>query len=175
MTKINGNFHLRIAMLTLSILAIAFLAGCSPPPSGGGQPPNNVSLGVQNPQWGLGQGTPSNWQLSNDADHVVKVKVQTLDSNNNATLYKSYSWTYNQTGLSEAWHYKTIEVPRTGMYVVQVEILFTECTWQQTTCSFPFTASTKEYFKQLTFSSTPPSITMPFNSTNLINQNCICQ
>lgn len=174
MTKINGYFYLRNAMLSVALLSIVFLAGCTPPPTGGGQPPSELTVSIQNPQWGMGQGTPINWLQGNDADHVVKVKVQTLDANNNATLYKAYSWTYNYTGLSEAWHNKVVEVPRTGMYVIQVEILFSECTWQFSTCSLPARASTKEYFTQQTFNSRPGLIQMPVSNSNLINQNCIC-
>ncbi|HEY0429712.1 MAG TPA: hypothetical protein VGC76_18160 [Pyrinomonadaceae bacterium] len=123
----------------------------------------------------MGQGgSGSNWQLNNDANHKVKVKVQTLDSNQNATLYKSYSWTYNYSGLSDSWHYQQIEVPQTGMFVVQVEVEFTECTWQNASCSFPYTGSTKDYFTQQTFTSRPSSITMPVSFSNLIGQECNC-
>jgi hypothetical protein len=175
MTKTTRNFHLRIAMFSLAILSIAFAAGCSPPPPGNNQPPAGIPISIQNPQWGMGQGPTSNWQMSNDANHKVKVKVQTLDANQNATLYKSYSWTYNYTTLSDTWHNERIEVPNSGMFVVQVEILFTECTWQNTSCNFPYTASNKEYFTQSTFSSKPASITMPVSSSNTIGQECVCQ
>jgi hypothetical protein len=176
MMMTTHSFHLRIAILSLAILSVVFIAGCKPPKSGGGQPPNDIPISIQNPQWGIGQGTPANWQMNNDANHKVRVKVQTLDANQNATLYRSYQWTYNYSGLSDTWHNERIEVPQTGMFVVQVEVLFTECTWQNmTSCSFPIKASNKEYFTQATFSSRPPSITMPVNNSHKINEECVCQ
>jgi hypothetical protein len=122
----------------------------------------------------MGQGSTSNWQLSNDANHKVKVKVQALDANQNATLFRSYNWTYNYSGISDTWHNVQIEVPQTGMFVVQVDIEFTECTWQSASCSFPYTASNKDYFAQRTFTSKPASISIPFSSSNIIAQYCSC-
>lgn len=174
MKKIKVNFELKIVLLMLSVFSMTFLAGCHPPPPGGGTP-TDIPISIQNPQWGQGQGTPSNWQLSNDANHKVKVKVQTLDANQNATLYRSYQWTYNYTGLSDTWHNERIEVPQTGMFVVQVEIEYTECTWQNTSCNYPITASTKDFFTQQTFTSKPASVNVPVSISNLIGQDCICQ
>ena len=173
MTKITGNFHLKIAMLTIAILSIAFSTGCNPPPPTSTNP-LTISLSVQNPQWAMGQGSSANWQLNNDANHKVKVKVQGLDSNQNATLFRSYTFIYNYTGQSPTWHNETIEVPQSGMFVVQVDIEFTECTWQSASCSFPYTASNKDYFNQRTFTSRPASISIPFSSSQIIAQYCNC-
>lgn len=175
MLRIKHNLDLKVAVLTLAIFSITFLSGCNPPSSGGGQPPSDIPISIQNPLWGQGQGTPINWQQTNDANHKVKVKVQTLDSNQNATLYKSYSWTYNYNGLSDTWHNQRIEVPQTGMFVVQVEVESTECTWQSSSCNLPYRASTKDFFVQQTFTSKPSSVNVPVSISNLIGQDCSCQ
>lgn len=174
MRKITNNFQLRIAVFSLAILLIAISSSCKKPEPGGGTP-TDIPISIQNPQWAMGQGTSTNWQMNNDANHKVRVKVQTLDANQNATLYRSYTWTYNYSGVSDSWHNERIEVPQTGMFVVQVEIIYSECTWQNMSCSLPWRGSIKEHFTQSTFTSKPASITMPVSSSNIIAQDCACQ
>lgn len=174
MTRITDNFPLRIAVFSLAILLLVISTSCKKPDPGSGTA-TDIPISIQNPQWGMGQGTTTNWQMGNDANHKVRVKVQTLDANQNATLYRSYNWTYNYSGLSDSWHNERIEVPQTGMFVVQVEIIFSECTWQNMTCNLPWRGSIKEHFTQSTFTSKPASITMPVNSSNIIDEDCACQ
>ncbi len=169
------SFGLKRTLLLIAVLSIIFTLGCKPKP-GSGNPPVGIPIDIQNPQWATGTGGGANWNLSNDPDHKVKVKVQTLNSSGQATLYKSYTFNYPYTGTSDTWHNERVEVPETGMFVVQVEILYSECTWQNmTSCNFPIVASDKEYFNQQTFSAKPASITMNFNSSHIINEVCSCQ
>ena len=164
-------------MGVLSLIYLGFLAtSCTKPDPSTSEPPKTIPISIQNPQYGMGSGgTGSNWQMSNDANFKLKVMVQALDGAMKATLYKTYTFSKNYSGLSDSWCNENIEVPDKGYFVVQVTMDYSECTWQWASCSYPYTGSEKEYFKQFTYSSKPTSITCPMSNADINYQDCICQ
>lgn len=161
-----------IYYITCCLLIIGTIFSCNKNP-GSNSDPATYTLSVANPQWGIGTGGSNNWDMNNDADYIVRVKVQTLDANSNASLYHAYHFTKLFTGTSNAFEDFSIDVPSIGDFVIQVEIEFSECTWQSSTC-IEYDAGKKEYFKQKTYNNANQDFTFITSDFNIIYEDCGC-
>ncbi|MBN2747463.1 MAG: hypothetical protein JXR34_12115 [Bacteroidales bacterium] len=161
-----------------SVIFLIFVSGllsCVKKPGNNSTPASNY-LTINNPQYIRGTGTPTSWDSDNDADYKVKIKVQTLDSENNAILYRSYSFTKNFTGASNSIEDFSIEVPGSGYFVIQVELVYLECTWPSTSTCIIEGAGKKEYYQTQTYASPSASnsYVFHFNDNHIIYEDCGC-
>lgn len=165
-------------IIPIAFFFLSFFLGlysCTPPRPGSGSPPSGINLSIQSPEYSYAVGSPFS-QQNKQPNFSVRIRVQTLDPSGNATVYRSYNLTRTYTSIgNDPWINQTIDVPATGTFVVQVEIIHSECTSPFSGCSISVGgAGKKEYFRQLTFTSKPSSITMPFNSSNISFENYGC-
>lgn len=121
----------------------------------------------------MGHGPTGAWQMSNDADVMVTIIVQTIDGSGNAVVYKRYDFNKSYSATGDTWIDHQVEVPATGDHVIQVELNFSECTWQGSTCP-SIGAGRKKYAKQATYRSKQSTYTFSMSSSNKVYENCGC-
>ncbi len=157
----------------LALLAMCVVSCNGPGPVG---PPKTTPIDIQNVLWALPVGPLSNPDINNYPDIRIKIKVQAVNGNGNAVLYKSYDKTYAQSfSSSKAWFRENIEVPSSGSFVIQVEVIGLECTWVNASCTAQPFSSKQEYFRQETYNTGTPSLfTFPITPANKITETCGC-
>ena len=107
--------------------------------------------------------------MYNDPDYKVKIKVQTLDSDYNPVIFWKDNINFDYSGISNASEDININVPTSGRYTIQVELSYSECTWQNTNCT---DAGKKIYFTQNTYDS--PQTTHYFEFPDIEDEDCEC-
>ena len=160
--------------LIIFVISLITVFSCKKPGSGSGTTPSTDNLTVHNTQWGYGTGSSTNWDMSNDADYKIKVRVNTLDDQSNAVVYYTHSFPITNTGVSDPVENLKIDVPSSGMFVIQVELIYSECTWQEYDCNEGGNQSKKSYFKQRTIQSPQAPYDFSFTEDDIEDQDCDC-
>lgn len=159
----------------LSLLCLCCgLVSCGGPKTGAGSTPSTSTVSIQNPQWAMGTGRPNSWSQTNDADVFVTIIVQTIDGGGNAVVYKRYDFNKAYSGTGDSWISQAVEVPSSGDHVIQVELNYSECTWQWTTCTGTNPAGKKKYARQTTYRSKQSTYTFSMSNANIVYENCGC-
>ncbi len=160
----------------LSVFSLILLNACEKPHPGDGNAPSHKNLTVYNPPWGYGTETSIDWNTDDDADYKVKVKVQTLDANGNATLYYHHTFQQNVDANGSTSYDYSINVPSgNAAYVIQIDLLYLDCIWQNTFCTGVNPSSIKEFFMQQTYNTqgTPNSNhVFHFGASDQIDEDC---
>jgi len=162
------------SFLIVFVITLITVFSCKRQEPGSGSTPATNNLTVDNSQWAYGSGTQSNWDTNNDADYKIKVRVSTLDENNNAVIFYSHSFLITSIGTSNATENLEIDVPSSGMFVIQVELIYSEYTWQNLDCNQGGDGSKKTYFKQQTIQSPQSLYNFSFSSDDIEDQDCSC-
>ncbi len=106
-------------------------------------------------------GYAGNQDNNNYSDVRLRIRVQTVDANGNATLYSSLDKTYVQNSTNSLILFtESIKVPKTGTIVIQVDQMGLECALAQTSCVGK--PSKQEFFEQRTYTDVSASPTFPF-------------
>jgi len=168
------KYYLKNYLLIILVISLITVFSCKKPGSGSGTNPSTDNLTVHNPQWGYGTGSSANWNMNKDADYKIKVRVNTLDANSNAVVYSVKSIPITNTGTSNSIENLKIDVPSSGSFVIQVELIYLECTWQDLNCNAGEDQSKKSYFKQKTIQSPQSTYDFSFSYGNIEDQDCDC-
>ena len=159
--------------LVLVLFIVSSLVGCVKMKPGATAPPTTTSVQITNPLHALPVGPNGSQDFSNYSDLKVKILVQTFDASGNPVLYgPANSFTVvNDANNQKPTITKSVEVPESGEFAIQVFVQGTECVVAYSQCvGTSAQASKQEYFQQRRFN--PGATTAVFTSLAKIDEEC---